>query len=50
MSKKNENIKETITNMVLATSINQRGKKSGGVKIATRNIDLPITVIAPFSK
>jgi len=49
MSSKNEDLKTTITKMVLATTSIAKGKKASGTKIASFVRDIPIVVIAPFS-
>ena len=46
---KNEDLKTTITKMVLATTAMTKGSKSGGTKIATFVRDIPIKTIVPFS-
>ena len=49
MSSKNEDLKTTITRIVKLTTSTEKGKKSGGTKIATITRDIPVKNITPFS-
>ena len=46
---KNEDLKTTVTKMVLTTSAIAKGKKSKGTKIASITRDVTIKTIEPFS-
>ena len=50
VSDMNKDAKETLTKVVVSTLVKARGRKSGGVKIATLTRDLPIITVAPFTR
>ena len=49
MSSKNEDIKKTLTKIVSFTTDTEKGKKSGGTKIASIVRDIPVITVSPFS-